>query len=88
MSDPLPTLDEPTRPTPLAFLRRVYLWPVRFYQLAISPWLPASCRFTPSCSRYFVEAVTKKGIVRGTLMGVWRLLRCNPFCKGGYDPVE
>lgn len=61
---------------------------VRLYQKSVSPWLPRSCRFEPSCSEYMIEALTKKGIIRGLFMGVWRLLRCNPFCKGGYDPVE
>ena len=77
---------EPTHATPL--WRRAFLLPVRFYQLAISPWLPGCCRFEPTCSQYFIEAVRRKGIVRGTLMGLWRICRCNPFCKGGYDPVE
>ncbi|MCG3180406.1 MAG: putative membrane protein insertion efficiency factor [Phycisphaerae bacterium] len=85
-----PTGPPPPRPDrgPRAMLRRFYLLPVRVYQIAISPWLPGCCRFTPSCSQYFVQAVRKKGILRGTLMGLWRILRCNPFCKGGYDPVE
>lgn len=70
------------------FLRRVYLLPVCFYRRFLSPLKPASsCRFTPTCSRYAVDAVMEWGIVAGTLMAVWRVMRCNPFSAGGYDPV-
>jgi len=58
-----------------------------FYQKAISPWLPPVCRFTPTCSHYAVEALQKHGLVRGGWLTVWRILRCNPFGKTGYDPV-
>ena len=61
---------------------------IRFYKLFISPCLPPACRFYPTCSVYFMEALEKKGLVKGFLMGVYRILRCNPFCKGGYDPVD
>jgi len=61
---------------------------VRAYQWTISPLLPNTCRFTPSCSRYMIEALQKKGPVIGLLKGVWRVMRCNPLCRGGYDPVE
>jgi len=60
---------------------------IRLYKRFLSPLLPPSCRFTPSCSRYTVEAIQKHGALRGTLLGAWRILRCNPFGKGGYDPV-
>jgi hypothetical protein len=60
---------------------------IRLYKRFLSPLLPPSCRFTPSCSRYTVEAIQKHGALRGTLLGTWRILRCNPFGKGGYDPV-
>ena len=60
---------------------------IRLYKRFFSPLLPPSCRFTPSCSRYTVEAIQKHGALRGTLLGTWRILRCNPFGKGGYDPV-
>lgn len=46
------------------------------------------CRFYPTCSAYAIEAIEKKGVIRGSVMAIWRILRCNPFCKGGYDPVE
>jgi len=59
---------------------------VRFYQLAISPLLPAMCRFQPTCSSYAIEAFKKYGAVKGGWKTLWRLLRCQPFCKGGHDP--
>ena len=58
-----------------------------FYKKAISPWLPRACRFTPTCSAYAARAIQLHGAWRGTLLAVWRLLRCQPFCRGGYDPV-
>jgi putative membrane protein insertion efficiency factor len=60
---------------------------IRFYQAVVSPLLPASCRFTPTCSSFFVEALKVWGPWRGFFMGTRRILRCHPFCKGGYDPV-
>ena len=60
---------------------------IQLYKRFLSPLLPPSCRFTPSCSRYTVEAIQKHGALRGTLLGAWRILRCNPFGKGGYDPA-
>lgn len=60
---------------------------IGLYQRFLSPLLPPSCRFTPSCSKYTVEAIQKYGALRGALLGAWRILRCNPFGKGGYDPV-
>jgi putative membrane protein insertion efficiency factor len=62
------------------------LLPVRFYQLIIGPLSPKVCRFYPSCSVYFTEAVHKHGPIRGTLKGIWRICRCNPWSHGGYDP--
>ncbi len=60
---------------------------IRGYQLTISPALPPSCRFTPSCSQYALEAVTKHGALRGTWLAARRLVRCHPFHPGGFDPV-
>ncbi len=60
---------------------------IRFYQRVISPLFPPSCRYTPSCSQYTLEAVTTYGAARGLFMGGRRLLRCHPFHPGGYDPV-
>jgi len=62
------------------------LIPVYFYQLIIGPLLPKVCRYHPSCSNYFIEAVKKHGPVRGSFKGVWRICRCNPWSQGGYDP--
>jgi uncharacterized protein len=59
---------------------------VRFYQLAIRPFLPPSCRFHPSCSEYFIEAVRKYGPISGACRGTWRICRCHPWNAGGYDP--
>ena len=59
---------------------------VRVYQWTISPLLGPTCRFTPSCSAYFVQAVAKYGAIRGGLKGVWRICRCHPWSEGGYDP--
>jgi len=61
---------------------------VRFYQRRISPAWPLRCKYAPTCSQYFIEALETKGLVRGVLLGVWRILRCNPLAKGGYDPVK
>ena len=69
-------------------LAALVIWTVRGYQKYISPLLPASCKYRPSCSQYMIEALRKKGFVVGFLMGCWRVLRCNPFSRGGYDPVE
>jgi putative membrane protein insertion efficiency factor len=57
------------------------------YKWLLSPLLPPSCRYVPTCSEYAMEAVERYGIVRGMLLSVWRLLRCHPFAAGGYDPV-
>jgi len=61
---------------------------IRFYQRAISPLLPNSCRFYPTCSEYAVQAVEKYGVLKGLYMGIKRVLKCHPFHPGGYDPVE
>jgi hypothetical protein len=60
---------------------------VRFYQGAISPLLGAHCRYTPSCSEYFIQSLRRRGLLAGTLGGLWRMCRCHPLAKGGYDPV-
>jgi putative membrane protein insertion efficiency factor len=67
--------------------RRLLAGLVRGYQLTISPLLPPSCRFTPSCSHYALEAITRHGALRGTWLAARRLVRCHPFHPGGFDPV-
>ena len=67
---------------------RLWCLPVRLYRRYLSPLKGrGSCRFTPTCSRYYIDAVGEWGVVAGTALGVWRLVRCNPFSAGGYDPV-
>ncbi|MBN2216879.1 MAG: membrane protein insertion efficiency factor YidD [Pirellulales bacterium] len=74
----------------LAFLAslpgRFLIGVVRFYQTLISPMLGQHCRFQPTCSEYFILAVRKYGVFRGALRGVWRICRCHPWSRGGYDP--
>lgn len=60
---------------------------IRFYRKFISPLKPPCCRFTPTCSAYAIEAFKKRGFFAGLILTVWRILRCNPFSRGGYDPV-
>ena len=69
-------------------MKRVLIAVIHFYQKNISPLKKPCCRFYPSCSEYAVQAITKYGAIKGIFMAVWRILRCNPFCKGGYDPVK
>jgi uncharacterized protein len=61
---------------------------LKFYKAFLSPFLPSACRFEPTCSVYMMNAVEKYGIFIGTWLGIKRILRCQPFCKGGYDPVK
>ncbi|HWS24481.1 MAG TPA: membrane protein insertion efficiency factor YidD [Anaerolineales bacterium] len=69
--------------------RLVLLAILRFYQMTISKGLPPNtCRFYPSCSHYSYQAIYKYGALKGGIMGIWRVLRCNPFNPGGYDPVD
>ena len=69
-------------------MKRLLVFIVRFYQASIRPVFPMTCRFSPNCSEYFIEAVERRGALMGALLGIWRVLRCNPFSKGGYDPVD
>jgi uncharacterized protein len=69
-------------------MKTVVLAMLRFYKRAISPSLPPSCRFQPTCSEYAYEAIDKYGILKGGRLAIWRILRCNPFGGSGYDPVE
>ena len=86
---PQPTIPAPLRPRVSALnLPRLLGWYlIRGYQVAIGPALPPSCRFYPSCSNYALEAVAKYGLLRGSVLTAWRLMRCHPFHPGGVDPV-
>ena len=68
-------------------MKHVMIWLIRLYQKIISPIKRPCCRFTPTCSAYAIEAFQKRGFFVGFGLTVWRILRCNPFSKGGYDPV-
>lgn len=68
-------------------MRRVVLALLRGYKRCVSPFLPPACRFMPTCSEYAMQAVARFGVLRGGYLALRRLLRCQPFCRGGYDPV-
>ncbi|HLL40515.1 MAG TPA: membrane protein insertion efficiency factor YidD [Rubrobacteraceae bacterium] len=70
------------------WVRRLFAGAIRAYRRFVSPVLPASCRYWPTCSEYALQAVRKHGVLKGGLMGGWRILRCNPWSKGGIDPVR
>jgi len=71
----------------MSLIRRPFLLLIRFYQRWVSPLFPNTCRYHPSCSQYTYEAIEKYGLFKGTLLGAWRILRCNPYSKGGFDYV-
>lgn len=68
-------------------IKKALIGLIKFYQRNISPGKIPCCRFTPTCSAYAIEAINVHGCIKGSLLAVWRILRCNPLCKGGYDPV-
>ena len=68
-------------------MKRLMIRGIRFYKRNISPHLPEACRFQPTCSQYAVTAIERYGAWKGGWMALWRIMRCNPFAKGGYDPV-
>ena len=68
-------------------MKRILLAMIRFYRRAISPLTPASCKYIPTCSEYGLEAIERFGALKGGLLTLWRILRCNPWSRGGYDPV-
>ena len=80
--------QRPDAKTLVRAVRVLAIAPVRLYQRVISPALPRRCRYEPTCSRYAVEAIREYGVLRGAVLAGWRLLRCNPFSDGGYDPVQ
>jgi len=69
-------------------VRALLAAPIRFYQRFVSPALPRRCKYHPTCSEYAVQAVRAQGVLRGLVLAAWRILRCNPWSHGGYDPVE
>ncbi len=72
----------------MKFLKYPLIWLIKLYRRFISPLKSSpTCRFTPTCSKYALEALTKRGLFSGLILIIWRILRCNPFCRGGYDPV-
>jgi hypothetical protein len=77
-----------TKGWPARLVQAVVLAPICVYQRVISPAIPRRCKYEPTCSRYAVDAIREYGILRGLVLGVWRLLRCNPWSHGGYDPVQ
>ena len=70
-----------------SIIARMAMAMIRFYRHRISPTMPPRCKYDPSCSQYALEAFGKYGFLRGLILTVWRILRCNPLSKGGYDPV-
>jgi putative membrane protein insertion efficiency factor len=68
-------------------MKAFILFLLRGYKRYVSPWLPGSCRFEPTCSVYMYQAIERKGVLKGLTLGLRRLLRCHPFCAGGFDPV-
>jgi putative membrane protein insertion efficiency factor len=68
-------------------MKQVAAFCLRLYKGVVSPFLPVACRYVPTCSEYAAEAVARHGLLRGSALGLWRIMRCNPFARGGYDPV-
>ena len=68
-------------------MKILFIGLIRFYQLFISPLFPPTCRFYPTCSQYAIEAIKKKGVLRGVFLAIKRIAKCHPFHPGGYDPV-
>jgi hypothetical protein len=69
-------------------MQKLLLFLIRGYQVFLSPLLPRACRFTPTCSHYAIEAIKYHGPLKGVALAACRILRCQPFCRGGYDPVK
>ena len=69
-------------------MKRILLAIIRFYRTSVSPLTASHCKYIPTCSQYGIEAIERFGALKGTALTVWRILRCNPFSKGGYDPFR
>ena len=69
-------------------MKKILIKLINFYQKEISPWLGPRCKYEPTCSEYTKQAIAKYGAIKGTIKGAKRILRCNPFSKGGYDPLK
>ena len=69
-------------------MKRPIIALLRFYRARVSPQLPPACRYTPTCSEYAIEAIERRGVLVGGLLAVKRVVSCNPFSRGGYDPVR
>ena len=68
-------------------MKKILILLIKIYQRTLSPYLGKNCRYSPSCSQYTIEAIVEYGAIKGGLMGIKRIIRCNPFSKGGYDPM-
>lgn len=69
-------------------MKKIFISLIKFYQKIFSPLFPPSCRYYPTCSEYSAQAISKHGVLKGLIKTTWRILRCNPFSKGGYDPID
>lgn len=72
---------------PVTMFKKLFILPIRFYQIAISPYLGSNCRHTPTCSQYAIEAIREWGVIKGIWLGTKRIARCHPWGTSGYDPV-
>ncbi len=68
-------------------MKRLLIFLINWYRRSISPYTPATCKYIPTCSQYGIEAIERFGAFKGSLLTIWRILRCNPWSRGGYDPV-
>jgi uncharacterized protein len=82
------TASRPRPTAPARVLRALVLAPLLVYRRVISPGLPRRCKYEPTCSAYAIDAIREFGVVRGLVLAAWRVLRCNPWSDGGYDPVD
>ena len=69
------------------FFKLLFINGIKIYQRFLSPFFPSSCKFSPSCSKYGIEAINKYGVLKGSVFTIKRILKCNPWSKGGYDPI-